>query len=404
MKIIVQKYGGTSVGSIEKIKQIATNIKKLKKLQIVVVVSAMAGETDRLVGIINSLSKIPNEREYDQIISTGERVSAGLLALALQSINVKSITLDPFKLNLLTDNLHSKASIISVDVKEIRKNLKNNHVVIIPGFQGINSDNEITTLGRGGSDLSAVAIAGALKADRCELLKDDVDGVYTTDPRLYNKAKKIDYISYQEMLEMSSLGSKVLQAKAVELANQLNIKLYVKSTFENKKKGTWVMNENNIPLNKKKVVSGLTHDLKQSKISIIGIKDTPGIASKIFKPIGEAGIIVDMIVQNISTKGETDLTFTVPKEDLNKTVKILQNNKSKLSYSSLIKDEKIALVSIVGAGMKTHTGIATRMFTSLAKAKINISMISTSEIKISCVINQSQCKKAITSLHKEFGL
>ena len=225
MKIIVQKYGGTSVGSIEKIKQIATNIKKLKKLQIVVVVSAMAGETDRLVGLINSLSKIPNEREYDQIISTGERVSAGLLALALQSINVKSITLDPFKLNLLTDNLHSKASIISVDVKEIRKNLKNNHVVIIPGFQGINSDNEITTLGRGGSDLSAVAIAGALKADRCELLKDDVDGVYTTDPRLYNKAKKIDYISYQEMLEMSSLGSKVLQAKAVELANQLNIKL-----------------------------------------------------------------------------------------------------------------------------------------------------------------------------------
>lgn len=406
MEIIVQKYGGTSVGSIDKIKKIALNIKKLKnkKTAPVVIVSAMAGETNKLIKLVNSISSLPNEREYDQIISTGEKVSSSLLVMALNEINVKALSLDASKANILTDNIHSKASIVSIGTKEIKKYLSKGFVVVIPGFQGINSNNDITTLGRGGSDLSAVAIAGALKAERCELLKDDVDGIYTTDPKLYKKAKKINYISYQEMLEMSSLGSKVLQSKAVEMANQLNTKIHVKSTFDNKKKGTIVMSEKKIPLREKKVVSGITHDLRQAKISIIGIKDTPGIASKIFKPISESGIIVDMIVQNISTEGETDLTFTIPKEDLNKTFKILRENSSKLSYYKLIKDEKIALISIVGAGMKTHTGIATRMFTSLAKSKINISMISTSEIKISCVINKNSCKKAISSLHKEFGL
>ena len=406
MEIIVQKYGGTSVGSIAKIKKIALNIKKLKnkKTAPVVIVSAMAGETNKLIKLVNSISSLPNEREYDQIISTGEKVSSSLLVMALNEINVKALSLDASKANILTDNIHSKASIVSIGTKEIKKYLSKGFVVVIPGFQGINSNNDITTLGRGGSDLSAVAIAGALKAERCELLKDDVDGIYTTDPKLYKKAKKINYISYQEMLEMSSLGSKVLQSKAVEMANQLNTKIHVKSTFDNKKKGTIVMSEKKIPLREKKVVSGITHDLRQAKISIIGIKDTPGIASKIFKPISESGIIVDMIVQNISTEGETDLTFTKPKEDLNKTFKILRENSSKLSYYKLIKDEKIALISIVGAGMKTHTGIATRMFTSLAKSKINISMISTSEIKISCVINKNSCKKAISSLHKEFGL
>ena len=406
MEIIVQKYGGTSVGSIDKIKKIALNIKKLKnkKTAPVVIVSAMAGETNKLIKLVNSISSLPNEREYDQIISTGEKVSSSLLVMALNEINVKALSLDASKANILTDNIHSKASIDSIGTKEIKKYLSKGFVVVIPGFQGINSNNDITTLGRGGSDLSAVAIAGALKAERCELLKDDVDGIYTTDPKLYKKAKKINYISYQEMLEMSSLGSKVLQSKAVEMANQLNTKIHVKSTFDNKKKGTIVMSEKKIPLREKKVVSGITHDLRQAKISFIGIKDTPGIASKIFKPISESGIIVDMIVQNISTEGETDLTFTIPKEDLNKTFKILRENSSKLSYYKLIKDEKIALISIVGAGMKTHTGIATRMFTSLAKSKINISMISTSEIKISCVINKNSCKKAISSLHKEFGL
>ena len=406
MEIIVQKYGGRSVGSIAKIKKISINLKKLKnkKTAPVIIVSAMAGETNKLIKLVNSISSLPNEREYDQIISTGEKVSSSLLVMALNEINVKALSLDASKANILTDNIHSKASIISIGTKEIKKYLSKGFVVVIPGFQGINSNNDITTLGRGGSDLSAVAIAGALKAERCELLKDDVDGIYTTDPKLYKKAKKINYISYQEMLEMSSLGSKVLQSKAVEMANQLNTKIHVKSTFDNKKKGTIVMSEKKIPLREKKVVSGITHDLRQAKISIIGIKDTPGIASKIFKPISESGIIVDMIVQNISTEGETDLTFTIPKEDLNKTFKILRENSSKLSYYKLIKDEKIALISIVGAGMKTHTGIATRMFTSLAKSKINISMISTSEIKISCVINKNSCKKAISSLHKEFGL
>ena len=249
MKIIVQKYGGTSVANISKIKKIASNIKSLKKnkLNLVIVVSAMAGETDKLLNLINSISKIPNGKEYDNIISTGERVSSSLLAMALMEINVNAITLGPEKINILTTNSHMKASIQSVDTKEIKKFLKKDYVVIVPGFQGINNNRDVTTLGRGGSDLSAVAIAGAINAEKCELLKDDVDGIYTTDPSLYKRAKKINYISYQEMLEMSSLGSKVLQSKAVELANKLDIKLNVRSTFNLEKKGTIVMNEKEIP-------------------------------------------------------------------------------------------------------------------------------------------------------------
>jgi len=405
MNLVVQKYGGTSVGNIKKIKSIARNISTLrKKKSMVVVVSAMAGETDRLDKLTKDIADIPNEREYDQVISTGEKVSAGLVTIALSGIGVKAISLDPSKFRLITNDLHSKATIISVGTDKIKEYLKKGYVVVVPGFQGINSKDDITTLGRGGSDLTAVAIASALNASHCELLKDDVDGIYTTDPKLYKRAKKINYISYQEMLEMASVGSKVLQAKAVEYANNLKIKLHVKSTKKNSEKGTWVMDEKLIPIKEKNVVTGITHDLKQSKITIVGIEDKPGVASKIFQPIGFAGIVVDMIVQNISTDGKTDLTFTIPKEDLNKTVKILEKNKSKLAYRKLIKDEQIALISIIGAGIKTHTGIATRMFKSLSKSKINISMITTSEIKISCVINTSKCKSAIKSLHREFNL
>ena len=406
MDLIVQKYGGTSVGSTEKIKYIAKNISKLRKenKSIVVVVSAMAGETDRLDKITKKISKIPNEKEYDQVISSGEKISAGLLSIALIEMKTKAVSLDPSKFDLLTDDLHSKAKILSVGTKKIKNLLKKGYVVVVPGFQGINSKGDVTTLGRGGSDLTAVAIASALKANHCELLKDDVDGIYTTDPRLYKDAKKINYISYPEMLEMSSLGSKVLQAKAVEYANNLKVKLHVKSTSKTTNKGTWVMDEKSIPIKERKIITGVTHDLKQSKITVSGIEDVPGVASKIFKPIGSAGIVVDMIVQNISTDNKTDLTFTIPKDDLNKTVKILKSNKSKINYREIIQDKEIALISIVGAGMKTHTGIATRMFDTLSKAKINISMISTSEIKISCVINQSKCKKAIQYLHKEFRL
>ena len=406
MDLIVQKYGGTSVGSTEKIKYIAKNISKLtkKNKSIVVVVSAMAGETDRLDKITKKISKIPNEKEYDQVISSGEKISAGLLSIALLEIKTKAVSLDPSKFDLLTDDLHSKAKILSVGTKKIKNLLKEGFVVVVPGFQGINSKGDVTTLGRGGSDLTAVALASAPKASHCELLKDDVDGIYTTDPRLYKDAKKINYISYPEMLEMSSLGSKVLQAKAVEYANNLKVKLYVKSTSKTTNKGTWVMDEKSIPIKERKIITGVTHDLKQSKITVSGIEDVPGVASKIFKPIGAAGIVVDMIVQNISIDNKTDLTFTIPKDDLNKTVKILKSNKSKINYREIIQDKEIALISIVGAGMKTHTGIATRMFDTLSNAKINISMISTSEIKISCVINQSKCKKAIQYLHKEFKL
>lgn len=406
MDLVVQKYGGTSVGSIKKINFIAHNISKLRKQKksVVVVVSAMAGETDRLDKITRRIAKIPDEKEYDQVISSGEKISAGLLSIALIEMNIKAVSLDPSKFNLLTDDLHSKAQILSVGTKKIKSFLKKGFVVVVPGFQGVNSKGDVTTLGRGGSDLTAVALASALKASHCELLKDDVDGIYTADPRLYKRAKKINYISYPEMLEMSSLGSKVLQAKAVEYANNLQVKLYVKSTSKISTRGTWVMDEKTIPLKEKKIITGITHDLKQSKITVSGIEDVPGVASKIFKPIGSAGIVVDMIVQNISTNKKTDLTFTIPKDDLNKTVKILKLNMAKINYKKIIQNKDIALVSIVGAGMKTHTGIATRMFDSLSKSKINISMISTSEIKISCVIDQVKCKKAIQSLHKEFKL
>ena len=406
MALIVQKYGGTSVGTTEKIKHIAKNISKKSKLgkSIVIVVSAMAGETDRLDKIARKISGIPNEKEYDQVISAGEKISAGLLSIALIEKNVKAISLDPSKFNLLTDDLHSKAKILSVGTKKIKELLRKGYVVVIPGFQGINSKGDVTTLGRGGSDLTAVALASALNASHCELLKDDVDGIYTTDPKLYKAAKKINYISYPEMLEMSSLGSKVLQAKAVEYANNLKVKLYVKSTTKTLNKGTWVMEEKKIPIKEKKIITGITHDLKQSKITVSGIEDVPGVASKIFKPIGAAGIVVDMIVQNISTNNKTDLTFTVPKDDLNKTVKILKTKSAKINYKEIIENKDIALISIVGAGMKTHTGVATRMFDALSKSKINITMISTSEIKISCVIDQRKCKKAIESLHKEFKL
>ena len=406
MDLIVQKYGGTSVGTTEKIKHIAKNISKKSKLgkSIVIVVSAMAGETDRLDKIARKISGIPNEKEYDQVISAGEKISAGLLSIALIEKNVKAISLDPSKFNLLTDDLHSKAKILSVGTKKIKELLRKGYVVVIPGFQGINSKGDVTTLGRGGSDLTAVALASALNASHCELLKDDVDGIYTTDPKLYKAAKKINYISYPEMLEMSSLGSKVLQAKAVEYANNLKVKLYVKSTTKTLNKGTWVMEEKRIPIKEKKIITGITHDLKQSKITVSGIEDIPGVASKIFKPIGAAGIVVDMIVQNISTNNKTDLTFTVPKDDLNKTVKILKTKSAKINYKEIIEKKDIALISIVGAGMKTHTGVATRMFDALSKSKINITMISTSEIKISCVIDQRKCKKAIESLHKEFKL
>ena len=406
MDLVVQKYGGTSVGTTEKIKHIAKNISKKSKLgkSIVIVVSAMAGETDRLDKIARKISGIPNEKEYDQVISAGEKISAGLLSIALIEKNVKAISLDPSKFNLLTDDLHSKAKILSVGTKKIKELLRKGYVVVIPGFQGINSKGDVTTLGRGGSDLTAVALASALNASHCELLKDDVDGIYTTDPKLYKAAKKINYISYPEMLEMSSLGSKVLQAKAVEYANNLKVKLYVKSTTKTLNKGTWVMEEKRIPIKEKKIITGITHDLKQSKITVSGIEDIPGVASKIFKPIGAAGIVVDMIVQNISTNNKTDRTFSVPKDDLNKTVKILKTKSAKINYKEIIENKDIALISIVGAGMKTHTGVATRMFDALSKSKINITMISTSEIKISCVIDQRKCKKAIESLHKEFKL
>ena len=344
MDLVVQKYGGTSVGTTEKIKHIAKNISKKSKLgkSIVIVVSAMAGETDRLDKIARKISGIPNEKEYDQVISAGEKISAGLLSIALIEKNVKAISLDPSKFNLLTDDLHSKAKILSVGTKKIKELLRKGYVVVIPGFQGINSKGDVTTLGRGGSDLTAVALASALNASHCELLKDDVDGIYTTDPKLYKAAKKINYISYPEMLEMSSLGSKVLQAKAVEYANNLKVKLYVKSTTKTLNKGTWVMEEKKIPIKEKKIITGITHDLKQSKITVSGIEDVPGVASKIFKPIGAAGIVVDMIVQNISTNNKTDLTFTVPKDDLNKTVKILKTKSAKINYKEIIENKDIA--------------------------------------------------------------
>jgi aspartate kinase len=400
--LIVQKYGGTSVGDAERIRNVAQRILTTQKQghQVVVVVSAMAGETNRLVDLAHKISKEPDGREYDQLVSTGEQVTIALLALAIQDLGGRARSFLGYQVRITTDSAFSKARIKSIDANIIHEELKKGHVVVIAGFQGIDPQGNITTLGRGGSDTTAVAIAAALKADACEIYT-DVDGVYTTDPRIVPEARKLKKISYEEMLELASLGAKVLQIRSVEMAAKYKVPLWVKSSFNNEE-GTLVVQEDKEM--EEMLVSGIAYDKNEAKVAVRRLADRPGIASKLFTPLSEAHINVDMIIQNVSADGFTDMTFTVPRADLKKALRIVETTAREIGAEKVEADEKIAKVSIVGVGMRSHSGVAARMFDTLAQEKINIQMISTSEIKISVVIDEKEMERAVKALHKAFEL
>ncbi len=402
MALIVQKYGGTSVGSEELIKKVAEKVKKTRDdgNGVVVVLSAMAGETDRLVDLAYSMNPVPNEREVDVIISTGEQVTVALLSSALNSMGCPARSFTGSQVRISTDSAFTKARIKDIDRKNIEKELEKGSVIVITGFQGVDEDGNITTLGSGGSDTSAVALAAALNADVCEIYT-DVEGVYTTDPNICPTARKLDKISYDEMLEMASLGAKVLQIRSVEFAKKYNVPILVRSTFKDVP-GTYVIEEDKNM--ERVVVSSIAYNVDECKLTLKGVPDKPGIAAEIFGAISDANIIVDMIIQNISEDNIADITFTVPKNDLEKSKEILNDLMNRLGAEGIVADEDIAKVSIIGVGMRSHAGVASKMFKTLAAESINILMISTSEIKVSCAIERKYTELAVRVLHKAFNL
>jgi aspartate kinase len=400
--LIVQKYGGTSVGDLNRIQNVAHRVQKTRREgnEVVVVVSAMAGETDRLIQLCHQACDCPGLREYDCLISTGEQVSAALLAITLQSMGVPAKSFLGPQVRIITDSAFSMARIQNVEVSRLRKELKAGVIPVVTGFQGMDKKGDITTLGRGGSDTTGVALAAALKADVCEIYT-DVEGVYTTDPNICAEARKLGRISYDEMLELASLGAKVLQIRSVEFAKKYNVPIHVRSSFT-EKSGTWVVKEDEKM--ERVLVSGVTLNKSEARITVVRVPDKPGIASKIFSPISDANIVVDMIIQNTSADGSTDLTFTVPKVDMKKALKLVKKTAEEIEAQEVLADENIAKISIVGAGMRSHSGVASKMFTALSKENINILMISTSEIKISCVIEAKYGELAARVLHQAFGL
>lgn len=402
MGLVVQKYGGTSVGDINRIKQVAERVAKVKASgeEVVVVVSAMAGETDRLLGLAHEVSSSPSERELDLLLSSGERVTSALLALSLQELGYPAQAFTGRQVGIITDSSHTKARIERISAERIRETLSQGVIPVVAGFQGIDEKSDVTTLGRGGSDLTAVALAVALKADVCDIFT-DVDGVYTTDPNIVPAARKLDKISYEEMMEMASLGTKVLQSRSVEFAAKYQIPVRVRSTF-NEGLGTLVTKEDRDM--EQVVVSGVTYDKKQAKITMTGVPDTPGIAARLFGTVGEANIVVDMILQNVSQEGLTDISFTVPKTDAKKAFELSKRIAKEIGAKDVQIKDDIANVSIVGVGMRSHSGVAAKMFSTLAKEGINIMMISTSEIKISCVIDAKYTELSVRSLHEAFEL
>ncbi len=402
MALIVQKYGGTSVGSIERIKAVAKRVVDYYKKgnQMVVVLSAMAGQTDALIELAKKITEDPDPRELDVLLSTGEQISVALFAMAVKNMGYEAKSLLGFQVGIHTDKLYGKARIHQIDTKRIKKELEKGRIVTVAGFQGLDEEGNITTLGRGGSDTTAVALAAALNADICEIYT-DVDGIYTTDPNICPEARKLDLISYDEMLEMASLGAKILEIRAVEFAKKFNVPLHVRSSFK-EERGTIVVAETKDM--EKVVVSGVTYNKNEARVTIKRVPDKPGIAARIFKPLFDTGIVVDMIIQNTSEDGFTDMTFTVPKTDFKKSIKLVQDIAKKIDAEKVIGDEKIAKVSIVGVGMRTHAGVAQKMFETLANEGINILMISTSEIKVSCVIEEKYTELAVRALHKAFGL
>jgi aspartate kinase len=401
--LIVQKYGGTSVGSIERIKAVAERVAKAKRQGhgVVVIVSAMSGETDKLIGLANSLSQNPEGREMDLLLSSGERTSAALTAIAINESGFRSMSFTGRQVGILTNEVHTQAKIERITAEQVKKALAKGIIPVIAGFQGITEASEVTTLGRGGSDLTAVAIAAALKADLCEIYT-DVDGVYTTDPNIVPEAKKLDKVSYEEMLELASLGAKVLQTRSVEFAKKYDVPVVVRSSF-NDNPGTLVVKEDTDM--EKVMVSGVAHDKNQAKITVIAVPDRPGVAAKLFNAIAGADIIVDMIVQNISSDGKaTDISFTVPRSDSKKALKITADFAAELEARDVKMRDDIAKVSIIGVGMRTHSGVAAKMFDTLAKHGINILMIGTSEIKVSCIIGSKYTELAVRVLHDAFEL
>jgi aspartate kinase len=399
--LIVQKYGGTSVGTIDRIKAVAERVARARRHgdQLVVVVSAMAGETNRLLQLGAQLSEAPYPRESDALVATGEQVSAALLAIRLNALGCPAKSLLGHQLRIMTDSCHGAAKIKSVNRERIEQALGAGYVVVVAGFQGVTPDGDITTLGRGASDLTAVALAAALHAAACEIYT-DVDGVYTADPNICPQARRLDRISYDEMLEMAGLGAKVLQLRSVELARRYHVPLVVKSSFSEDSRGTWVGQEDLAMENV--LVSGVTLDQNQSKITLTGVEDRPGLAARIFGPIAEAGIVVDMIIQNAGADGRADLTFTVPRADLRRALELVRAVAGEIGAAGVRHEDQVAKVSIVGVGMRTHAGVAATMFKVLAAEGINIEMIATSEIKVSVVVNTKYGELAMRVLHDAF--
>ena len=404
MALIVQKYGGTSVANPERIKNVAKRVAKFHAQghQVVVVVSAMSGETNKLIALAKEMQAMPDPRELDAIVSTGEQVTSGLLAMGLKAIGIEAKSYTGGQVKVLTDNTFTKARILSIDEVNLRRDLDAGMVVIVAGFQGVDENGNVTTLGRGGSDTSGVALAAALKADECQIYT-DVDGVYTTDPRVVPEAKKLDTITFEEMLEMASLGSKVLQIRSVEFAGKYKVKLRVLSSFQDEGEGTLITVEEDKKM-EQPIISGIAFKRDEAKHTMLGVPDTPGIAYQILGVIAEANVDVDMIIQNVGHDGTTDFSFTVNRGDYAKAQTILEGVKVKLGAREITGDNKICKVSAVGVGMRSHPGVASKMFKALADEGINIQMISTSEIKISVVLDEKYLELAVRVLHRTFGL
>lgn len=403
MARIVMKFGGTSVADLDRIRNVAQRVKNEIDAgnEVAVVVSAMSGMTNQLVSYCEDASPMYDAREYDVVVSSGEQVTSGLLSIVLQSMGVAARSWQGWQIPIRTDSIHAKARISDIGTDDIDARLKNGEVVVVPGFQGVGSDNRVTTLGRGGSDTSAVALAAATGADRCDIYT-DVDGIYTTDPRIVSKARKLDKITYEEMLELASLGAKVLQTRSVEMAMKHDVRLQVLSSFEDKP-GTLVCGEDEIV--EKELVSGIAYSRDEAKITLIGVADRPGVSAGIFGPLADTSINVDMIVQNVSEDGQkTDMTFTVPRGDLKRAIELLENQKEDIVFDRMISDSDVVKISVVGVGMRTHAGVAATMFKSLAEKGINIQVITTSEIKVSVLIAEEYLELAIRALHTAYGL
>jgi len=404
MALIVQKYGGTSVGSPDRIKNVAKRVARWKAMghDVVVVPSAMSGETNRLIALAKEIMPAPDARELDVIAATGEQVTIGLLAMAIMQEGCKAKSYTGPQVRVLTDSTFTKARILQIDDERIRKDLAEGNVVVVAGFQGADENGNITTLGRGGSDTSAVALAAALKADECQIYT-DVDGVYTTDPRIVPEARKLDTITFEEMLEMASLGSKVLQIRSVEFAGKYKVKLRVLSSFQDEGEGTLITVEEDKNM-EQPIISGIAFNRDEAKLTVLGVPDRPGIAYQILGPIADANIDVDMIIQNVGHDGTTDFSFTVNRSEYTKAQGVLESVKSHIGAREIVGDNKICKVSAVGVGMRSHPGVASQMFRALAEEGINIQMISTSEIKISVVVDEKYLELAVRVLHKTFGL